>query len=1167
MSEFKPTAAQSAAMTTRGSAVLVSAGAGSGKTKVLTERLMGFITDPEHPVDIDSFLVITYTRAAAGELRGRIMDELAAKLANDPSNRRLRRQSALCQRAQIGTIHGFCAALIRENCNLAGISPDFKVIDDERAQTMKTAALERVLEQRYEHSADYPGFIALVDSVGRGRDDHRLAELVLTLHGKMQSHARPEEWARGQVELLNSHADDVGDTPWGREVLDAAKRVADYWVREMDRLILAMDGCEKIREKYLPSISETAAQIRELSRRLDIGWDKARECLPIEFPTLGRLVNSPDPELSTRIKNRRDECKNKAMRSIEKTLSAPSAKLLDEMAATADAMSALLALTLDFDAQYSQAKRRAGFCDYADLEHIAAQLLTNTDGTPTELAARLSARYTEVMVDEYQDVSQVQDTIFKAASDEGNKLFLVGDVKQSIYRFRLADPEIFTEKYTHYPDAELAAEGEPRRILLQENFRSRREILDCANAVFSLCMSRELGELEYDEAARLKCGASYPGSVPVPELLLLDIGAAADEDDDRPDKKALEARLIGTEIQKLMSAGTEVGGRPLEYGDIAILMRAANANRAIYARELAAMGIPVAAGQSSSFFDSVEVSSVISLLAVIDNPHQDIPLIAALRSPAFGFSADKLAFIRTFDTKGDFYAALTAAAEQDADCARFISVLTRFRALAPELPAAELLWQLVDELDLIALCSAMTNGAQRRANLLELIELSGQFDATQYRGVHRFVLWLRQLSESGNEPNTGAVSTSAVQIMTIHKSKGLEFPVVFLSDMSHQFNKMDMRSSVLIHPKLGLGAKVTDMQRRVEYPSLARNAIQLRLERELLSEEMRVMYVALTRPKERLFITAAMKDPEKAIATASAVVTTPMESEVLANAASYVWWFIYAALADEQQHLKIRLCRGVDGADDTAEECVTQPVNEEALAKLESAMRFSYPHKAAQALPSKITATELKSRVDADPEAAPLVKERIRKLQMPDFTRKDKPVTGAERGIATHLALQCMDIGKTASLDEVRGEIARLEREKFLSAREVAAVDANAIYKLFTSPLGQRIRTADKIHREFKFSLLCDAGDVYPDVSGEELLLQGVVDCCIEENGKLCIIDYKTDRVRDSAALSTRVTFYTPQLRAYASALRRIFGMDVASCVLYFLDSGKIAEIAQKDLH
>lgn len=1166
MADFKPTVAQQCAINTRGSTVLVSAGAGSGKTKVLTERLMGFVTDAEHPADLDSFLIITFTRASAGELRGRIMDELAARLAQDPGSRRLRRQSALCQRAQIGTIHSFCAALLRENSHIAGISPDFRIADDERAAGMRAAALERVLEARYARSGDYPGFLLLADTVGVGRDDSRLGALVLSLHEKMQCHARPEAWAREQTELLERGAADAGDTPWGREILSAAARSARYWSGEMDSLMQAMAANEKISAAYMPSVSATADEIRELARCLELGWDRARGCLPITFPRLGTLRASPDVALSERVKARRTACK-KAMEAIEGTLAAPSEKLLDEMRTTAPAMRALLELTLDFDAQYALAKRRAGLVDYSDLEHIAARLLTNEDGSPTELAARMSARFTEVMVDEYQDVSQVQDTIFKAVSDEGRKLFLVGDVKQSIYRFRLADPEIFTGKYTRFADAADAAPGEPRRIILQENFRSRREILDCANAVFSRCMSRELGDIDYDAAAQLRAGAAYEGSVPVPELLLVDIGAAADDDDaERPDKTALEARCVGEEILRLMRSGMEVGGRALDYGDITILMRSANSVGAIYRRELSAMGIPVAAGQGGGFFTSVEVSGVMSMLAVIDNPHQDIPLIAALRSPAFGFTPEQLAAVRAADTKGDLYTALAAYAGSDGMGARFMAVLARFRALAPDLTAAELLWQLVDELDMLALCSAMSDGAQRRANLLELIELSERFDATGYRGVHRFVQWLRQLAERGQEPGTGAVSTSAVQIMTVHKSKGLEFPVVFLCDTAHAFNRMDSRDTVLVHPQLGLGPKVTDLERRVEYPSLARSAIRLRLEREMLSEEMRLLYVALTRPRERLFMTAAVKDPEKLIEKSSAAVTSPMASEVLASVSAPVNWLIYAALADGQRHLKIRLCRKGDVRAQETESAESLPADPAARAELERRLAFVYPHRDAETLPSKVTATELKGRGEDDEEAAPLLPERHTSFPMPDFTRADKPVTGAERGVATHLALQCMDFARTASVDEVRGEIARLECGQFLSAREAEAVDAGAIYKLFASPLGRRMRAADALHREFKFSLLCDAKELFGTAGGEEILLQGVVDCCLEERGTLCIIDYKTDRVRTDEEIARRSEFYAPQLRAYAAALRRIFGMEVSSCVLYYLAAGKIVEIAQKDL-
>ena len=519
MSAFTPTAAQRAAIESRGSAVLVSAGAGSGKTKVLTERLMGYLTDRTNPKDIDSFLVITFTRAAAGELKGRIMDELSKAIAADPSNRHLRRQSALCRRAEISTIHGFCGTLLRRHGHLLGLAPDFRIIEDDRAAAMKSAALEKVMEDSYERAAAYPGFLALADTVGAGRDDRRLCELVLELYDKMQCHARPEKWAEDMIEQLRAPAADAGETVWGREILASLQARADYWADEMDRVSASMAAEEKIRAAYGKSVGETADALRELSRALRVGWDCARERLPVPFPKLKVLRNSPNPALSDSVKARREACKT-ACKGMDKALAAPSETMLRGMALTHDAMEALLRLTLRFDAQYARDKRRLSLVDYSDLEHFAARLLTDESGAPTPLAAEVAARYTEVMVDEYQDVSRVQDTIFRAVSRAESNLFLVGDVKQSIYRFRLADPAIFTEKYDAYADYETAGDGAPRRILLRENFRSRREILSAANAVFSACMSRSLGDIDYDEAAALKYAAPYEGESRKPELLL-----------------------------------------------------------------------------------------------------------------------------------------------------------------------------------------------------------------------------------------------------------------------------------------------------------------------------------------------------------------------------------------------------------------------------------------------------------------------------------------------------------------------------------------------------------------------------------------------------------------------------------------------------------------------
>ena len=1163
MPEFKPTAAQAAAIETRGSTVLVSAGAGSGKTRVLTQRLMSRICDENDPVDLDRFLIITFTRAAAGELKGRIMQELAERLAKDPGNRRLRRQNALCGRAQIGTIHSFCAALLRENCHILGLSPDFKIVDDERAETMKTAALERVLEERYARPEDYPGFLALADTVGAGRSDDRLAALILNLHLRMQCHARPEQWARKQVEQLRCPSADAADTPWGREVMAQARASAEYWNGEMDRLLCLMAGEEKISAAYRDSFAQTAAELRELCRCLNIGWDRARDCLPIQFEKLKALRNSPNPQLSELLKSRRDACK-KAMGDLQALLYAPSEQLMSELRLTAPSMEALLDVTLYFDRAFSRDKRLRGLVDYADLEHFTARLLTDEQGAPTELAKQLSRRYAEIRVDEYQDVSRVQDAIFRAISRDGQNLFLVGDVKQSIYRFRLADPEIFTEKYLSYADHEAAAPGQPRRILLRENFRSRREILEGANTVFSLCMSRRLGDMDYDEAASLQYGAGYPGEVPVPELTLVE--AAGSEDEDSPDKTAREAAWVAGKIRELMDSGCTVTGaagpRPLQYGDIAILLRSGNAVGPAYCRALAEQGIPVAAVQGGDYFASVEVSTLVSMLAVLDNPHQDIPLIAVLRSPAFGFSADALSAIRGADRQSDFYTALKAAAETDEACRAFLEKLERLRDLAADLPMAELVWLLLTELDLLALCSAMRDGAQRRARLMAFIEMAERYEGSGYRGLHRFVLWLRKRSEKGQEPALGGAESSAVQIMSIHKSKGLEFPVVFLCDTARLFNRLDSRDTVLVHPELCLGPKLTDTRRHVEYPTLARNAIKLRLEREMLSEEMRLLYVAMTRAKERLFITAAMKDPEAAIAKAESSVTRPMAPEVLSQAGAMANWLLCAALADGGAHLSMNI-GNVTAQTKAAEEqaAAAAPGDPTAAAELERNLAFAYPHAAAEKLPSKVTATELKGHEEPDAEAVSLAVKPHAPFRMPDFARKDKPLTGTEKGIATHLVLQYMDFAKGGSREEIEGEVQRLCARGFLSRREAEAVDVAAVALLFASDLGKRMRSCPQVLREFKFSLLCDAAEIYGAAAGEQLLLQGVVDCCLDEPDGLVIIDYKTDRVRTAQEIQERGKRYRGQILSYARAMERIHGKKVKQCLLYFITPGKTLEI------
>lgn len=1168
MGTFKPTKDQQRAIEARDSALLVSAAAGSGKTKVLTERLMSYITE-DPPKSIDSFLVITYTRAAAGELRSRIMEELTARMAAEPGNTGLRRQYALVSRAQISTIHGFCAALIRENCLPLELTPDFKIVDEGRTAAMKQAALDRTLESCYDRIDIDPNLRTLIDTVGAGRDDKRLAELILTLHAKMQSHPYPAVWAEQQrVGLYAEGITDPGDTIWGRYLLDTAAQTAEYWAENMEQLLglMAQPEYDYIAKKCAPSIGETADALRNFAAAAKLGWDKAAERSAIPFPRMTAPRNPEHPDVVERIKARRDACK-KAVAKLGADFGQSGMEVLADMRRTAPAMDALLTLTMEFDAAFAADKKRRGFVDYSDLEHFAARLLSDPQGNPTDLAKQLSQRYTEIMVDEYQDVSEVQELIFQCISKDGTNLFTVGDVKQSIYRFRLADPAIFTNKYMTYEDYEDAAPGAPRRILLRENFRSRAQVLEGANAVFENIMSPQLGELTYDDNARLRCGAKYEGDVPVPQLCLI-AAETAENDEGLTTSHEVEADFVAQSIRRLIDGHSPVTKdgmqRPARYEDIVLLMRSANTVVNVYRKALERHGIPVQSEQGGGFWAAPEVTTMIALLSVVDNPRQDVPLITVLRSVYVGFSPDELAHVRAADKKACFYDALVQSADTLPKAAEFLAKLDAWRTIAADIPLRELLWRMLDDLSVTAVTSAMTDGQARRRNLMAFIDLATQFESAGYQGLRRFVVWLNRQAESGIEPEVhSADDSNAVQIMSIHKSKGLEFPIVFLCDTARRFNKSDSTDTVLVHPQMGLGPKVIDTDRGIEYYSMPRRALIRKMNRETLSEEMRLLYVAMTRAKEYLFITGVLKDPVKTADKLRPLVTTPVSPQVLESASAPVNWLIAAALADDEQHLQINIVPHAVGAaagEETVQTAADAAVDEEVLAQLQRNLSYVYPYANAVELPSKLTATELKYLDDADEEAVSLVHSGQRSFRKFRVGGDAERLTAAEKGTATHLVFQHIDYMAATDLASVRTEIARLETRGILNARQAKAVDARQVAQFFTSPAGQLMRTGDAVLREFKFSLLRPASAYFPGAEDDEILLQGVIDCAVEKDGQYTIIDYKTDSVT-AETVGARAELYASQVAAYAEAMEEMTGKPVKKTVLYFLKPGISVEM------
>ena len=1170
MAGIELTADQRQAVEDRGGSLLVSAAAGSGKTKVLVERLFRYMT--EEQCAVDDFLIITYTKAAAAELRGKIAAELAKRVAGQPEDVHLRRQMFRVYQADIKTVDAFCAALLRENVYLLppveghSLTPDFRVLDEQEAGLLKERVLSRALEDFYAHMD--PRREQLAQTLGAGRDDRALERLVLELHRKLQSHPYPLAWLEKVRADWETQPDTLSASPYGRVIMEDIAAKALFWAEKLEQATASIMD-DVVAAAYGDDLRVIAQQLRALSGASG-DWASMAWLCPV-FPR-AKVVRGEHPE-KERIKALREQCKD-AMKKAAAPFAVSQEEHLADLAVMAPAMLALMELTADFSRRYQAEKVRRNAMDFSDQEHYAIELLRQADGTPTELARQVSQRYREIMVDEYQDTNEVQNCIFTAISRQEQNLFTVGDVKQSIYRFRLADPTIFLRKYTDYVPAADASEGQPRKVLLSRNFRSRQTVLDACNAVFRCIMSRQMGEMDYGAEEQLYFGAAYypPRDDAAAEYHYIDV---ADTEEERFDRGVVEARFTAAWIRRMLDEGYPVMGddgamRRCTPEDFVILMRSPRSRLKAFTAALAAQNIPCAADESGDFFATVEIAVVYSLLQIVDNPRQDVPLISVLRSPLFGFTPDRLAAIRALRRDGDYYDALLL--DESEDTRSFLSVLAELRQAARDETVDQLLWRIYNICHCAAVFGAMPGGQARKDNLTAFYTYARQLAEAGKKSVFDFVSHLRTLLEEGGAPDLSTrQSAGGVQIMSIHRSKGLEFPIVFLCDLSKRFDGRDTQEPVLVHPELGLGVECVDVQRRIRYDTVSKTAVALRLLRESRSEEMRILYVAMTRAKEKMIAVDCRRRGGKRVRDLALTAGVPASPEAVASCGCLGDWLLLPLLCTAQG---AKLCRWAeteppvlstdDGGwqvylwDDPAAAAGAAAGQEGVITALPpraafdpAALELHYSGLRATVTPGKVTATQLKGRVIDEEIAEGTVSHRPVSFEKPKFLQEITGLTAAEKGTAVHTVMQYIDFSIPATAEAVAAAVEALRQRRLLTAQQAQAVDCGMIARFLASPLAQRIRSAGQVWREYRFALLTDAALYDAGAAGEEILLQGVVDCAFATEHGLTVVDFKTDRITPEET-AARAEVYRPQLEAYALALGQVLEKPVTERILYF---------------
>ena len=1176
----------------KNSNILVAAAAGSGKTAVLVERIIQKIL--KDGIDIDKLLIVTFTSAAASEMRERILEAIYKKIDEDPENENLQKQIILLGRSNISTIHSFCLDVIRNNFFEIDLSSNFRIANEEEVLLLKQEVLEDLFEKLYESEDE--DFGKLIDTYTGYKGDEPLKEIIFNIFNFIQNFPFPEEWLENNIEKFRPRNEerDFYATDWGKILLGEIK---DEVVDSIQNLKVYREKCERYpeMEKFASCLSKDIDTLKNFENLLQKSWDNSFEY----FNTFSFCRWPTDKKVTMILKEEakfaRDTVKKKLNELCSKVLLYNSKEAFADIYEMYEILDILKNIIFEFKEAYDKKKKEKNIIDFNDIEHYALKILIkkNEDGTykPTEVAKKYQEKFVEIAIDEYQDSNKVQEYILSTIS-RGNNIFMVGDVKQSIYKFRGGCPELFLDKYNRYS---LNGNNQDLKIQLFKNFRSRENILNLTNTIFENIMSTEFGDIDYSKEEYLNYGADYENEslLGKAEAHLIEIDSDENdidnEDENKIEKQELEAKFVAGKIQELISSKFEVkdkkiGYRPIKYRDIVILLRATSNTAPIFEKELLKKGIPVFTDATSEYLDTIEIQTIISLLKILDNPIDDISLVSVLRSEIGKFTDNDLVQIRLVNRDSKFYYALKEAKEKltgelKLKIEKFLNQLEQWRKQSEYLSLAELIWKIYTDTEFYEFCGLMPNGSLRQANLRMLFERAKEYEKTSFKGLYNFIRFIEKLRVGSGDMSAAKIigeNENVVRIMSIHKSKGLEFPVVFISNFSKSANLRDLSENILLHSDIGIGPEYINYERKIRYSTSAKQAIKIISKKEALAEEMRVLYVALTRAKEKLIITGTGRNIKKNIEKKRELYDIynsrkdKINPILVKKFSSYLDWLELVSFNEKMKefidikiHTKNEINENLVVEENTVKKFdFSKKID---LEEISNKLNFNYKHLLETKLPIKTTVSKIKEMsYEMEHSDIDLLNKKevgLEKMAPKFLNDNDIKVTASRKGTLMHLVLQKINFRESYTYEKLKDLTEKLVSKNIINQEEASSIDLNKILRFLNSDFAKQIKTAHEIQKERPFCSKIFANEIYEDANDEIILVQGIIDLYfIDKNNNLILIDYKTDYV-EFGKENELVNKYKKQLEIYKDALEKALGKRVFKTYIYSIYLNKEIQI------